>query len=287
MKLLIMPKSIDQIESLIEDIDGVIVGIKDLSINQPAYFTLDEIKKINEIIKNNGKEIFVSLNKNMFNKDLKELTNFLKEVDKLNIDGIFFYDLSILNIAKNINLKTNLVWNQNYFVNNYETCNYYYDKDIKYGVISNEITKEEIEKLVKNTKMNMFINVFGYQMMSYSKRKLISNYFKFIKNINLKKYHKLIENDKTFIIKEEKYGTCFLSDYVLCYVDYLNYFNNIGIKGIILNEDNIEKDKFLNIIKIYKDSIYSKDLNFNKIKQIVPNVSIGFLNKKTIFKVKN
>ena len=135
--------------------------------------------------------------------------------------------------------------------------------------------------------MNMFINVFGYQMMSYSKRKLISNYFKFIKNINLKKYHKLIENDRTFIIKEEKYGTCFLSDYVLCYVDYLNYFNNIGIKGIILNEDNIEKDKFLNIIKIYKDSIYSKDLNFNKIKQIVPNVSIGFLNKKTIFKVKN
>ena len=54
MKLLIMPKSIDQIESLIEDIDGVIVGIKDLSINQPAYFTLDEIKKINEIIKKSG-----------------------------------------------------------------------------------------------------------------------------------------------------------------------------------------------------------------------------------------
>lgn len=286
MDIIIKAKSYKNLDKYIEmGANAFLFGINKFSINNLTNLNIRDLIRLKRKYKDI--KIYISLNKNMFNKDLKELTNFLKEVDKLNIDGIFFYDLSILNIVKNINLKTNLVWNQNYFVNNYETCNYYYDKDIKYGVISNEITKEEIEKLVKNTKMNMFINVFGYQMMSYSKRKLISNYFKFIKKINLKKYHKLIENDRTFIIKEEKYGTCFLSDYVLCYVDYLNYFNNIGIKGIILNEDNIEKDKFLNIIKIYKDSIYSKDLNFNKIKQIVPNVSIGFLNKKTIFKVKN
>lgn len=286
MDIIIKAKSYKNLDKYIEmGANAFLFGINKFSINNLTNLNIRDLIRLKRKYKDI--KIYISLNKNMFNKDLKELTNFLKEVDKLNIDGIFFYDLSILNIAKKINLKTNLVWNQNYFVNNSETCNYYYDKDIKYGVISNEITKEEIEKLVKNTKMNMFINVFGYQMMSYSKRKLISNYFRFIKKINLKKYHKLIENDRTFIIKEEKYGTCFLSDYVLCYVDYLNYFNNIGIKGIILNEDNIEKDKFLNIIKIYKDSIYSKDLNFNKIKQIVPNVSIGFLNKKTIFKVKN
>lgn len=286
MDIIIKAKSYKNLDKYIEmGANAFLFGINKFSINNLTNLNIRDLIRLKRKYKDI--KIYISLNKNMFNKDLKELTNFLKEVDKLNIDGIFFYDLSILNIAKKINLKTNLVWNQNYFVNNYETCNYYYDKDIKYGVISNEITKEEIEKLVRNTKMNMFINVFGYQMMSYSKRKLISNYFRFIKNINLKKCHKLIENSRTFIIKEEKYGTCFLSDYVLCYVDYLNYFNNIGIKGIILNEDNIEKDKFLNIIKIYKDSIYSKDLNFNKIKQIVPNISIGFLNKKTVFKVKN
>ena len=56
-----------------------------------------------------------------------------------------------------------------------------------------------------------------------------------------------------FNIIEEKYGTCFLSDYVLCYIDYLNYFKSIGVKGIILNEELIDKNKFLNIIKMYKD----------------------------------
>ena len=59
--------------------------------------------------------------------------------------------------------------------------------------------------------MNMFINTFGYQMMSYSKRKLVSNYFKFLKKINFKKQHKLIENKRTFNIIEEKYGTCSLN----------------------------------------------------------------------------
>ncbi len=151
MDIIIKAKSYKNLDKYIEmGANAFLFGINKFSINNLTNLNIRDIIKVKRKYKNI--KIYISLNKNMFNKDLKELTNFLKEVDKLNIDGIFFYDLSILNIAKNINLKTNLVWNQNYFVNNYETCNYYYDKDIKYGVISNEITKEEIEKLVKNTK---------------------------------------------------------------------------------------------------------------------------------------
>ena len=65
-------------------------------------------------------------------------------------------------IKEKYNLNTPLVWNQNYFVNNYETCNYYYTKGIKYGVISNEITKEERKKLVKILK-NFELNINGFR----------------------------------------------------------------------------------------------------------------------------
>ena len=87
-----------------------------------------------------------------------------------------------------------------------------------------------------------------------------------------------------FNIIEEKYGTCFLSDYVLCYIDYLNYFKSIGVKGIILNEELIDKNKFLNIIKMYKENIIKNKYTFNDVKKLVPNVDLGFLNTKTIYK---
>ena len=248
--------------------NAFLFGIKDFSINSLTKLKIKDLKKIKTKYKNI--KIYILIDKNMFNKDLERLTKFLINVDKLNLEGIFFYDLAVY-----------------YFVNNYKTCNYYYTKGIKYGVISNEITKEEIEKIVKNTKMNMFINTFGYQMMSYSKRKLVSNYFKFLKKINFKKQHKLIENKRTFNIIEEKYGTCFLSDYVLCYIDYLNYFKSIGVKGIILNEELIDKNAFLNIIKMYKENIIKNKYTFNDVKKLVPNVDLGFLNTKTIYKVKD
>ena len=285
MDLIVKVKSYRSLDNYIKmGANAFLFGIKDFSINSLTNLNIRGLKKIKDRYKKI--KIYISVDKNMFNKDLDKLTKFLINVDNLNLDGIFFYDLGIYYIKEKYKLKTPLVWNQNYFVNNYETCNYYYSKGIKYGVISNEITKEELEKLVRNTKMNMFVNVFGYQMMSYSKRKLVSNYFKFLKRINFKKYHKLIENERTFIIKEEKYGTCFLSDYVLCYVNYLNYFKSIGVKGIILNEELIDKNVFLNIIKMYKENIDNENNYYDEIKKLIPNIDLGFLNTKTIYKVK-
>lgn len=285
MDLIVKVKSYRNLDNYIKmGANAFLFGIKDFSINSLTNLNIRKLKKIKDKYKNI--KIYISVDKNMFNKDLDKLTKFLINVDNLNLDGIFFYDLGLYYIKEKYNLKTPLVWNQNYFVNNYETCNYYYSKGIKYGVISNEITKEEIEKLARNTKMNMFINVFGYQMMSYSKRKLVSNYFRFLKRLNFKKYHKLIENKRTFNIIEEKYGTCFLSDYVLCYIDYLNYFKSIGVKGVILNEELIDKDIFLNIIKMYKENIDDENNYYDKIKKLIPNIDLGFLNTKTIYKVK-
>ena len=124
-------------------------------------------------------------------------------------------------------------------------------------------------------------------MIEQIKNEKNRNIYKFLKKINFKKQHKLIENKRTFNIIEEKYGTCFLSDYVLCYIDYLNYFKSIGVKGIILNEELIDKNKFLNIIKMYKENIIKNKYTFNDVKELVPNVDLGFLNTKTIYKVKD
>ena len=69
--------------------------------------------------------------------------------------------------------------------------------------------------------------------MSYSRRLLISNYYKFIKKINLKKQHCMCENNDNFIIKEEKYGTAIYSKSLLNLINEYEELNNININYYI------------------------------------------------------
>ena len=121
--------------------NSFIIGLKDFSINYQEY-TIDEIKKLKSDYPNI--ELFISLNKNIFNDDLEELEKTLIELSKLDINGILFYDLSILSLVKKNNLNLPLVWAQEHMTTNYNTCNYYYDKGCKYVYLSSEITEEEI-----------------------------------------------------------------------------------------------------------------------------------------------
>ena len=44
-KIIVMPSSKEEILDLIDNVDGFILGLKDMSINMPTYFSLFEIKE--------------------------------------------------------------------------------------------------------------------------------------------------------------------------------------------------------------------------------------------------
>ena len=88
----------------LENTSGLILSLKDYSVQSSITYTLEEIK---EIVKTNPTlEIFINLNKNFFNDEIENLKEVLLELDTLNIKGIFFYDLAILQLKKELGLKT-------------------------------------------------------------------------------------------------------------------------------------------------------------------------------------
>ena len=274
MKILVVPTSTN-IKKYEKNAQAFLFGLKNFSYTTKINLNINQIKKIK---KQTDKEIFIKIDKNIFNKDLEKLKQNLIELDKLNINGIMFYDLSVMSIAKNLNLKTPLIWNQNYFVTNYKTCKYYEKEGIQGAVISSEITKEEILEIRKNTKLTLFVNIFGYQMMAFSKRKLITNYFKYLKKKNLKKKNYIIEKDKKYRIIETKEGTIILSDKILNGIKYKQLFEDNNINYLILDQTMIKDRSFLKTLDI---------INNNKQEEIpIKNTDELFLNKKTIYKVK-
>ena len=288
MNIIIKPDTLENIDKYLEErAYALSFGLEDLSIYETTI-SLEKLKEIRSTYQN--KKIYVAIDKNFFNGEIENLKITLKELDKLNLEGIFYYDLAVLNIHKELNLKTPLIWNQNFLTTNYKTCNYYYQKGVKKVVLSAEITIDEIKEIASNTKSELFINVFGYQLMSLSRRKLITNYLKYT-GYNKKEDNYLKKEGKDYLIKENDAGTSIFTNHILNGLTKINELKKINA-NIILDEMNISHDKFMKILEIYTFAI-NNDLTDEElikkeeeIKSIIPNVSTGFFDIKTMYKVK-
>lgn len=280
-KKLVIPSNKEQINSLMNYVDGFIIGLKDMSINLPTYFSLFEIKEISDLLKENGKELFVSLNKNMHNYDLKYLKEVLLEFENYDIKGILYYDMAIVNLKQELELKNDLVFSEEHAVTNFTTINYWNNMGAQYAYLSNEITLHEIIEIHKNSNSKLLVQVFGYIPIFASERKLITNYKKYF---NLKdessKYY-IEKEDKKYRVLEDKYTTQVYSDYILEAIDEIKELEEQEIEYLVFNSFDIDDNVFDYVVKSY-NHIESKDL-----KKLLENADKGFLYKETIYKVKN
>ena len=274
MKMLVKPIKYDKSYS---NCDGIILPLKDYSISYDTYFTFEEIK---EIRKEYNKEIFVVVNRMFFNEDIDNLKNILLELDKLNITGIFYYDLAVLKLKKELNLNTDLVWNATFMVTNYRTCDYYYNKGVKYACISNEITIDEALEIKNKSKIIPMFTLISIPTVANSYRNLLTNYSKMhnrdIKNELVIK-EKITKDD--YIVKEDKYGTTFKYGKVINNCEAYSKLKENDFPYLILIEDGIEHNTFIEVLKLVKEE------NFGRINELIGNNTL-FLNKKTIYKVK-
>ena len=281
MKLAVIPNSKTNIKEYTKiGAQAFIFALKDYSCGYESYYSLDDIK---EIVNNNDIEVFVSLNKNFFNEELESLEKVLLELSKLNIKGVLFYDLAVLNLRDKNNLSLDLVWNQTHMVTNYNTCNYYYDKNVKYGIISKEITIDEINEINDKTNMSLMTYVFCYPLMSYTRRSLLTNYFKSHNYDKDKSSYIVKNNDEEYIVNEEEHGTAFYMNKLLNGSDIIN---NLNTEYAIFDESFIDKELFTKVFELFKKLIDTKDENIKKeIDDLIGDYT-GFFHIKTIYKVK-
>ena len=278
-KKIIIPSNKEQIENLMNYVDGFIIGLKDMSVNLPTYFNLFEIKEISELLHKNKKELFVSLNKNMHNNDLEYLKEVLLEFEKYHINGIIYYDVSIINLKEELKLKNDLVFSEEHAVTNFATINYWNNMGAKYAYLSNEITLNEIIDIHKNSNSKLFVQVFGYIPIFVSERKLISNYKTYFNIDNKSDLYYIEKEEKKYPILEDKYTTQVYADYILSAIEEIEKLKQENIEYVVYNSFNINEEIFDYIIK--RENIKDKD-----IKKLLNNVDKGFLYKETIYKVK-
>ena len=283
MKILIEPSTKNKLYQT--SIHGLILSLEKYSVQSNVYFSLEEIKKIRE--ENPSLEIFININKNLSNDDIKPLTEILIELDNLNVQGIFFYDLAVLKLKQELNLKTNLVWSQTHMVNNYKTCNYYYTKGVKYALLGKEITLEEILEIIKLSSITSMVEVVGLPSVAFSKRKLITNYFK---DLNKEPKDKLVVREKVsdadYELQEDFNGTSFFLKDVVNGTGIIKDLYEANLEYIVLREYGIESifNELLVDTKEYIEGNCQNTDYVEKYKFLGDNTNFFF--KKTIYMVK-
>lgn len=284
MKLLIEPEVIAE---NINNCDGVILSLENYSVQSSTYYSFEDIKFVKD--KYSNLEVFVSMNKTFLNDELDSLKDMLIKLNDLGVNGIFFYDFALIKLKKDLGLSVDLVWNQPHMVNNYKTCDYYYGKDVKYALIGKEITLEEILEISNKSKIDTMVEVVSMPSVAFSRRKLITNYYKDLGKEgtdNLTVLEKV--SNSNYQLLENKYGTSFFLKDIMNGTSVIKDLYENNVKYIIMREFGIDKDVFNNLVidtKNYISNDCSDETFVSKYKDILGE-NTNFFFKKTIYVVK-
>ena len=267
--------------------NSFIIGLKDFSINYVEYdiYEIEKLKKDYPQL-----ELFISINKNIFNNDLPLLEDYLLKLNKLKVNGILFYDLSVMYLCHKYHLDIPLIWGAEHMTTNYNTCNYYYNKGCKYTFLSSEITCDEIKEIKEKSPIKLISFVFGYPLVSFSKRKLLTNYFLYHQLKKDNDWYTIKSDDEhKYFIKENKLGTSILYGKVMNGIKPVNDLKDILDYGLLSNE-LMDEEVFKKGLMVYKNFIDEKiDVNEaqKEINELVQSDDTVFYYKKTIYKVKD
>ena len=291
MQYIVVPQNKQEIKFYQgKGVNHFLFGLKNYSVHYPEL-SLEEIKELSKKC-----ELFIGMNKNIFNEELEEVEHLLIELGKVNIKGVFFYDLAILSIVRRRQLNLDLVWNQTHMVTNYNTCNYYFEKKVKYGWVANEITLEEIIEMKKKTKMQLIVQIMGYPSMSHSRRMLITNYFKSMGKVKAKAKYMLQDHpnhENNYFITEDKTGTSLFFGKIINGTKALPELIKNHLDYGLLDTSFIPTDISLQVLEIFnelkekveKEEMFDLDKYLEKTASLIGD-STNFFYQKTIYKVK-
>lgn len=273
-------------------IKNYLFSLKDYSVESANYFTISDIKEIKK--RYPDIHLFISMNKNIVNRELESLKDVLIELDKIGIDAVLFYDQSILSLKEKLNLKLDLVWAQTHMVTNYNTCNYYYQNHVKYALLSKEITLEEMIEIKEKSPIKTIVSLVVTPSVATSKRKLLSNYYQ---DLGKSPKSQLVIHEKVsgddYLVEENKDAVTFYKKGILNGCEVLGELIDHNIDYVLLNSDFIDSSVFTkaveniaNFIEKYEDLTEEEKETFICKQKELLGEDTGFFFKKTIYKVK-
>lgn len=225
-------------------------------------FTGPELVKGVEFAQRRGVKVYITVNIFAHNQDLKELPNYLRELEALGVDGIIFSDPGVWQIAQEIGSTLNLHLSTQANTTNWASARFWESQDVKRIILARELSLEEIQEI--RTKVNLELEVFvhGAMCVSYSGRCLLSNYFTG-RGANLGECaqpcrwrYALVEEKRPgeyYPLFEDQRGTYLLNSQDLCLIRYLPELIKAGVNSFKIEGRMKSIHYVATVVKVYRE----------------------------------
>ena len=118
----------------------------------------------------------VTVNMIFHNEDLDGLDDYLKNLDKLNVDSLIVSDFAVIEAIKRLNIKVPFMISTQKSITNLEAIKFYKSLGAYKVVMARECSRKDIEFIKKNIDTQIEVFIHGAMCTSYSGRCVMSNY---------------------------------------------------------------------------------------------------------------
>ena len=243
--------------------DSVYIGGETFGMNTMSQkFSMEDLKTGIEYAHERNKKVYVTISLLPHNNDFVKLEEYLLKLNEIKVDGLILCEPGSLEIVRRVlpDMKVHMGSQANIY--NYETAKFYYDLGVRRVVIAKELALKDIIDIRKNTPHDLEIEAFvhGGMVMSYSGRRLLSNYMSSKENVEYDdtKHYNLVEEKRPgqfCPIYEDEGGTVFYASKDLCMIEFIPELIKSGVT-IFSIEGNMKSDDYVGkVVKVYRKAI--------------------------------
>ena len=163
--------------ALLYGADAIYFGGSDFGLRANAKnFSRDEIIEITEYAHSLCKKVYVTVNIIFHNDNLKQLDEYLRFLDRCNIDGIIASDIIVVKRMKDLNLKPIVVLSTQNSTLNVGAVRFWQNLGVKRIVLARESSRENIKEIIDQTGVEIETFIHGAMCTSISGKCVLSNY---------------------------------------------------------------------------------------------------------------
>lgn len=246
----------------LSNISYFIVACESLSFNSNHKFIYEELIAIYNQCRNLNIKLILNAEKLFSDKDFV----LVKELIDKNFFELFEYvtysDFGFKNFLETEGVKIKFILKASTYLTNYLDVNEYNNIN-DYVVASSEISSEELIELSNHVNKNIIVDLFGMSACFYSRRELLTNYFKYrmMDNNPKKDNYYIIEelrNDLLPIVEDQN-GTIILEPKFHLLSDELINLKNIDF-GIISTRKLNQKLSYV-VVEAFNEFINNLDVD--------------------------